>query len=97
RWVEGAMKDREIGAAVEEFGGAQTGGEYFPKAWFDRLALDDAYRIQLALIARGRGEGRRRVGWKIGLTATAIQQQFGVHEPVFGCLLAEGLVHSGHV
>jgi 2-keto-4-pentenoate hydratase len=91
------MNDSEIAAAVEEFAAAQTRGEYFPKAWFDRLALDDAYRIQLALIARGKGGGKRRVGWKIGLTATAIQQQFGVHEPVFGCLLAEGLVHSGHV
>jgi 2-keto-4-pentenoate hydratase len=58
------------------------------------LSLDDAYRIQLALIAR-RGAGR--VGWKVGLTAQAIQQQFGVHEPVFGCLLADGRIESGHV
>jgi 2-keto-4-pentenoate hydratase len=91
------MNDSEIAAVVEEFAAARARGEFFPTAWFDRLALDDAYRIQLALIARGEGEGKRRIGWKIGLTATAIQRQFGVHEPVFGCLLAEGLVHSGHV
>jgi 2-keto-4-pentenoate hydratase len=30
------------------------------------------------------------IGWKVGLTAPVIQQQFGVHEPVFACLLAQG-------
>jgi len=82
---------------VQEFEAAQARGEYFPRAWFDRLTLDDAYRILLARIVRRRGEGARRIGWKIGLTAQVIQQQFGLHEPVFGCLLAEGLVRSGHV
>jgi len=91
------MNDGEIAAATTEFEAARARGEYFPAAWFDRLALDDAYRIQLALIGRRRGEGARRVGWKVGLTARAIQQQFGVHEPVFGCLLAEGRIASGYV
>jgi 2-keto-4-pentenoate hydratase len=91
------MDQSEIAAAVQEFEAAQARGEYFPRAWFDRLALDDAYRILLALVRRRRGDGARRIGWKVGLTAQAIQQQFGVHEPVFACLLAEGLVRSGHV
>jgi 2-keto-4-pentenoate hydratase len=91
------MDQSEIAAAVQEFEKARAQGEYFPRAWFDRLTLDDGYRILLALIGRRRGEGTRRVGWKIGLTAPAIQQQFGVHEPVFACLLAEGLVNSDHV
>jgi 2-keto-4-pentenoate hydratase len=91
------MDQGEIAAAVQEFGAAQAREEYFPRAWFDRLALDDAYRILLTLIRRRPGEGARRIGWKVGLTAKAIQQQFGVHEPVFACLLAEGLVKSGHV
>ncbi len=90
------MNDSEIAAAVAEFEAARRRGEFFPGAWFDRLALDDAYRILLALIDRRRGAGTRRIGWKVGLTAPAIQQQFGVHEPVFACLLAEGLVQSGH-
>ena len=89
------MDDKEIAAAIGEFEAAQARGEYFPRAWFDRLSLDDAYRIQLALIDRR--AGARRVGWKVGLTARAIQQQFGVHEPVFGCLLADGRLDTGHV
>jgi 2-keto-4-pentenoate hydratase len=88
------MDERELAAAIAEFEAARTRGEYFPTAWFDRLSLDDSYRIQLALIER---RGARRVGWKVGLTATAIQQQFKVHEPVFGCLLADGQLDSGHI
>jgi 2-keto-4-pentenoate hydratase len=91
------MNPSEIAAAVAEFETARARGEYFPAAWHDRLGLDDAYQILLALTGRRRGAGARRIGWKIGLTAPAIQQQFGVHEPVFACLLAEGLLASGHV
>lgn len=87
------MDEAEIAVATAEFAVARARGEYFPAAWFDRLSLDDAYRIQLALIER---RGERRIGWKVGLTAAPIQQQFGVHEPVFGCLLTGGRLESGH-
>ena len=87
------MDGREFAATVAEFEAARQRGEYFPKAWVDRLSLDDAYRLQLALIRR---RGTQRVGWKVGLTSTAIQQQFRVHEPVVGCLLADGKLESGH-
>jgi 2-keto-4-pentenoate hydratase len=87
----------EIEAAAAEFDAAAARGEYFPAAWFDRLALDDAYRILLARVRRRDAEGLRRIGWKVGLTARAIQQQFGVHEPVFACLLADGHKPSGQV
>lgn len=89
------MNDSEIEAAAAEFATARERGEYFPRAWAGRLTLDDAYRVLLAELRRRREAGARRIGWKVGLTATAIQQQFGVHEPVFACLLAEGLRRSG--
>jgi 2-keto-4-pentenoate hydratase len=92
------MEPHEIEAAAAEFAAArEERGEYFPRAWAGRLALDDAYRIQLALLRCRDDAGSHRIGWKVGLTATAIQQQFGVHEPVFGCLLAAGLRRSGEV
>ncbi|MBV9555372.1 MAG: fumarylacetoacetate hydrolase family protein [Alphaproteobacteria bacterium] len=87
------MDEAQLAATVDEFIAARARGEYFPRAWYDRLSLDDAYRIQLALV---RQSGAQRVGWKVGLTATAIQQQFKVHEPVFGCLLDGGRLASGH-
>jgi 2-keto-4-pentenoate hydratase len=92
------MNANEIERAVDEFDQARQRGEYFPKAWFSRLSIDDAYRVQLGLIRRRRGKaGQRRIGWKVGLTARAIQEQFGFSEPVFGCLLEEGKVATGHV
>jgi 2-keto-4-pentenoate hydratase len=90
--VDRAALDR----AVDEFWAARGRGVYFPPAWHDRLSLDDAYQIQLALVARRCTGGVSHVGWKVGLTATAIQEQFKVHEPVFGCLLSEGRIASGH-
>ncbi|HEY4472435.1 MAG TPA: fumarylacetoacetate hydrolase family protein [Stellaceae bacterium] len=88
------MDAAEIEATAAAFEAAAARGEYFPQGWADRLAIDDAYRI---LLTRLRLRGVERVGWKVGLTARAIQEQFGVHEPVFGCLLADGRKPSGHV
>ena len=86
-----------IDAAVRDLEAARARGEYFPAAWFDRLSIDQAYRVQLALVRRRAArEGMTRVGWKVGLTAKAIQEQFGVHEPVFACLFDEGRKPSGH-
>jgi 2-keto-4-pentenoate hydratase len=84
-----------LATAIEEFWFARARGEFFPPAYFDRLTLDDAYRIQLALIDRRVAAGERQIGWKVGLTAKVIQEQFGFHEPVFGCILE---THpTGHV
>jgi 2-keto-4-pentenoate hydratase len=82
-------------AAIDEFWAARARGEYFPAQWFDRLTLDQAYSIQLGVIARRIAAGERQIGWKVGLTAEPIQQQFGFHEPVFGCILDSR--PSGHV
>lgn len=81
-------------AAIESFWQARQAGEFFPQAWFDRLTIDQAYRVQLGLIARRVAAGERQIGWKVGLTAKPIQEQFGFHEPVFGCVLEQ--VPSGH-
>jgi 2-keto-4-pentenoate hydratase len=87
--------DINFAAAIEDFWIARGRGEFFPQAYFDRLTLDDAYRIQLALIDRRAAGGERQIGWKVGLTAKPIQEQFGFHEPVFGCILEAK--PSGHV
>jgi 2-keto-4-pentenoate hydratase len=77
----------DLPRAVEEFWTARGRGEYFPAGYFDRLSLDEAYRIQLALVDRRCAQGERQIGWKVGLTSKAIQEQFGFHEPCFGCIL----------
>ena len=85
----------DLQRAIEEFWTARSHGEYLPAAYFDRLSLDEAYRIQLALIERRCAAGDRQIGWKVGLTSKAIQQQFGFHEPCFGCILETR--PNGHV
>ena len=90
------MDQSTVDRAIEEFWTERARGVYFPPAWADRLDFDAAYRIQLALVARRCTGGVAHVGWKVGLTAKAIQEQFNVHEPVFGCLLSEGRIQSGH-
>jgi len=85
----------DLQRAIDEFWAARARGEYFPGSYFDRLSLDEAYRIQLALIDRRCAEGERQIGWKVGLTSKAIQQQFGFHEPCFGCILETR--PNGHV
>ncbi len=85
----------DLTATIEDFWIARKRGEFFPGAYLDRLSLDDAYRIQLALIERRVAAGERRIGWKVGLTAKTIQQQFGFHEPLFGCILETQ--PTGHV
>jgi len=77
----------DLQRTVEEFWAARGRGEHFPAGYFDRLNLDEAYRIQLALIERRCAAGERQIGWKVGLTSKAIQEQFGFHEPCFGCIL----------
>ena len=85
----------DLATAIDEFWSARSRGEFFPLAYHDRLAMDEAYRIQLALIERRVAEGERHIGWKVGLTAKAIQEQFNWHEPLFACILETQ--PSGHV
>jgi len=84
-----------LATAIDDFWLARLRGEFFPQAYFNRLTLDDAYRIQLALIDRRVAAGERHIGWKVGLTAKVIQEQFGFHEPVFACILETQ--PTGHV
>ena len=57
------------------------------------LSLDDAYAIQFAAVERKRAAGRRLLGYKVGFASRAIQEAFGVHEPMFGHLL-DGAMYS---
>jgi 2-keto-4-pentenoate hydratase len=81
-------------AAVEAFWAARHGGPY-PLHLEPQLDQDSAYRINLALIDRHAAEGQRQSGWKVGLTARAIREQFDLPEPVFAVLYEQGRWQSG--
>jgi 2-keto-4-pentenoate hydratase len=60
---------------------------------YDGLTIDDAYAIQRIQIGRRVEAGAAIVGYKVGLTSAAMQQQMGVYEPDFGHLLSD-MVHA---
>ena len=57
--------------------------------------MDDAYRIQSALVARKLAEGRKGIGWKIGLTSKAMQQALNISIPDSGVLLDDMVFSDG--
>ena len=59
------------------------------------MTLDDAYAVQAELIALKRAAGRRGIGWKIGLTSRAMQEQLKIDTPDSGVLLDDMLFEGG--
>jgi len=55
----------------------------------DAQDQEAAYQIQKINTDRRIGIGARKIGWKIGLTAKAVQKQLGVDQPDFGMLLSD--------
>jgi len=60
-----------------------------------QMTLDDAYRIQQAVVDRKLDDGRSIVGRKIGLTSRAMQRAMHIDEPDYGTLLDDMLFASG--
>ncbi len=58
-----------------------------PRESFPQLSVSQAYRVQLANVERRKRQGERVIGHKVGLTARAMQELFGVDEPDYGHLL----------
>lgn len=76
-------------------GGASTRG--VPAVTLHKqLTMDDAYRVQLNILARRQAAGETLAGWKIGLSAVAARQAFGLSAPVFAPLFAERHFSSGN-
>lgn len=57
--------------------------------------MNDAYAVQRAFIDQKLAEGRRIIGWKIGLTSRAMQQQLNITTPDSGVLLDDMAFASG--
>lgn len=89
------MPTLDLQAVIEDFWRCRQMGVYFPPQWFGKLTLADGYRVQLGLMSRRIEGGARQIGWKVGLTSEAMQEQFSVHEPVFGYLLDDAPHPSG--
>ena len=76
--------------AIDAFWAAARNRTAPPAEWMHRLSREEAYRVQLGMLARHVAAGEQQAGWKVGLTSKAMQIQQKVHEPVLGFLLASG-------
>lgn len=59
------------------------------------LDADNAYKVQDANTQRWLSAGRKLSGRKIGLTSKAVQAQFGIDQPDYGMLWADGAIEEG--
>ncbi len=59
------------------------------------MTMDDAYAVQSALMAAKLAEGRRIIGWKIGLTSRAMQDALGIDIPDSGVLFDDMAFDDG--
>ncbi len=64
-------------------------------AEFPSATMDDAYAVQRAFVDRKLSEGRKIIGWKIGLTSRAMQQQLNIATPDSGVLLDDMAFANG--
>lgn len=55
----------------------------------------DAYAVQQCVVAARVAGGESIVGWKLGLTSAAMQQQIGVDQPDYGPILSGYLIPEG--
>jgi 2-keto-4-pentenoate hydratase len=64
---------------------------------YPEIGIEEAYRIQLALIALKKADGAKVVGKKIGLTSKAMQRMLNVDQPDYGHILDGMIVQDGAV
>ncbi len=61
------------------------------------MGLDDAYQVQNAILAAKLAQGRRVIGWKIGLTSKAMQYALNIDIPDSGILFDDMAFDTGAV
>ncbi len=62
---------------------------------FPNATMDDAYKVQAALVARKRAAGGSVRGWKIGLTSKAMQSALNIDIPDSGVLFDDMFFDDG--
>lgn len=60
-----------------------------------KMGLDDAYEVQKAICRAKLAEGRRVIGWKIGLTSKAMQYALNIDIPDSGILFDDMAFDTG--
>jgi len=62
---------------------------------FPEATMDDAYKVQAALVKKKLASGRTVKGWKIGLTSKAMQSALAIDIPDSGVLFDDMIFNDG--
>jgi 2-keto-4-pentenoate hydratase len=93
----GGLTDPQADALAARLAEATRSRRPIPPISSDWPALTaaDAYRIQERIVGARLRDGDRIVGWKLGLTSGAMQQQLGVDQPDYGPMLGSWTLDPG--
>lgn len=61
---------------------------------FGDMPLEDAYTVQNELVQIRHESGNPQIGYKVGCTSRRIQEQLGIHQPIFGRLFLQDRLES---
>ncbi|MEM8750406.1 MAG: 2-oxo-hept-4-ene-1,7-dioate hydratase [Pseudomonadota bacterium] len=83
------LTDAQVATAAQQLFEAETSGVQtgLLSIAHPDMTMDDAYRVQHALVELKKAAGRTVIGWKIGLTSKAMQQALNIETPDSGVLL----------
>ena len=70
-------------------------GRHYPAELSGKLTIEQAYQVQMAVLARHIAAGERQVGWKAAFTAPAPRKAFGSAVPGHGYLLEKARRENG--
>lgn len=91
------IADAEVASAAEELFEAERARRQIPllSRRYPHADLDDAYRVQAALVERKVAAGSVAKGWKIGLTSKAMQASLNIATPDSGVLFDDMFFSDG--
>ncbi len=84
------MENSDADYVANKLNTAYLKNSLFPRSVSNLLTVETAYDAQFKLLNLRQNQGEELVGWKVGLTSSAMQKQQGVHEPCLGHLLGSG-------
>jgi len=91
------LTPEQVARAVATLDAAERGRVQVPALTlaYPGMDLEDAYAVQQGWVARKLAEGRRVIGYKIGLTSRAMQMAMKIDTPDYGVLLDDMLFANG--
>jgi len=91
------MNKQQITQAAEVLFAAERQRREVERVSLEHPTMDvkDAYAVMEALIAKKEDVGQKVVGYKLGYTSKAMQQQMGVDDPIYGLLFDYMIMKNG--